>query len=84
MKWTEASVEGVHHIILCLQYVSCSQTNTWSWSWGRPGVFYSARADGYLDVWDYYEKQHEPVLSQQVPLPHLLMCHTLSCSRCTA
>jgi dynein intermediate chain 2 len=36
------------------------------WSPTRPGVFYSARADGYLDVWDYYEKQHEPVLSQQM------------------
>ena len=43
-------------------------SDTWA-SWlGRPGVFYSARADGYLDVWDYYEQQHAPVLSQQVPL----------------
>lgn len=31
----------------------------------RPGVFFSAKIDGYLDVWDYYEKQNEPVLSHQ-------------------
>ena len=36
------------------------------WSKCRPGVFLTTRADGYLDVWDYYDKQSEPALSMHV------------------
>uniref|UniRef100_A0A7M5US50 Dynein intermediate chain 3, ciliary n=1 Tax=Clytia hemisphaerica TaxID=252671 RepID=A0A7M5US50_9CNID len=36
------------------------------WSPVRPGVFYSSRMDGVLDVWDYLFKQNEPTLSIQV------------------
>ena len=36
------------------------------WSPVRPGVFYTSRMDGALDVWDYLFKQNEPTLSIQV------------------
>ena len=32
----------------------------------RPGVFFTAKADGRLDVWDFMHKQHEPALSAHV------------------
>jgi len=38
------------------------------WSPVRPGVFYTSRMDGVLDVWDYLFKQNEPTLSIQVRL----------------
>ena len=28
----------------------------------RPGVFYTIKMDGCLDVWDYFYKQNEPTL----------------------
>ena len=32
----------------------------------RPGVFLTTRADGYLDIWDFFDKQSEPALSFHV------------------
>nr|CAG4717438.1 unnamed protein product [Naegleria fowleri] len=33
------------------------------WSPSRPGVFYTTKMDGTLDVWDYLYKQNKPLLS---------------------
>ena len=40
--------------------------STGKWSPTRPGVFYTARSDGVLDVWDMFYKQNDPVLSINV------------------
>lgn len=37
-----------------------------AWSPTRPGVFFTARMDGQLDVWDYFYKQNDPALTVQV------------------
>jgi dynein intermediate chain 2 len=37
-----------------------------TWSPTRPGVFFTVRMDGALDVWDYFYKQNDPSLSVQV------------------
>jgi dynein intermediate chain 2 len=36
------------------------------WSPTRPGVFYVTRADGVLDIWDYYYRQNEVAYSHKV------------------
>lgn len=36
------------------------------WSPTRPSVFYIARKDGTIDVWDVLDKTHEPFLSQNI------------------
>ena len=37
-----------------------------AWSPVRPGLFFTSKMDGGLDVWDYLLKQNEPTLSVQV------------------
>jgi dynein intermediate chain 2 len=37
-----------------------------TWSPTRPGVFFTVRMDGALDVWDYFYKQNDPSLSVQI------------------
>lgn len=49
------------------------------WSPVRPGVFYTSRMDGVLDVWDYLFKQNEPTLSIQVKVNNVKF---LFISRC--
>ena len=40
------------------------------WSNSRPGVFYIAKQDGTLDVWDLLDRTHEPSMSQSItPAP---------------
>ncbi len=40
------------------------------WSVSRPGVFYIAKQDGTLDVWDLLDRTHEPSMSQSItPAP---------------
>ena len=47
----------------------------------RPGVFFTTRQDGCLDVWDLYFKHQEPTL--QVLHAHLRSCtHQLKHTRC--
>ncbi len=41
----------------------------------RPGVFYTIKMDGCLDVWDYFYKQNDPTL-QVWP-----KAATITCSR---
>lgn len=36
------------------------------WSPTRPGVFFTTKADGTLDIWDYYFKQNDPTFSTKV------------------
>jgi hypothetical protein len=36
------------------------------WSPSRPAVFYIAKVDGSVDVWDILDKTHEPSLTQSV------------------
>ena len=36
------------------------------WSPSRPGVMFTTKQDGTLDVWDYYHKQNEPTFSTKV------------------
>lgn len=37
-----------------------------SWSPTRPGVFYTCRQDGVLDVWDYFNRQNAVAYSHKV------------------
>ena len=36
------------------------------WSPTRPGVFFTSKQDGSLDVWDYLHKHHDPIFSTKV------------------
>ena len=52
------------------------------WSPTRPSVFYIAKQDGSVDVWDLLDKTHEPSLTQSVspaPItniyPYQVICH---------
>jgi dynein intermediate chain 2 len=38
------------------------------WSPVRPGVFFTTKMDGTLDVWDFIFKQNDPILNVQVCL----------------
>ena len=51
------------------------------WSPTRPGVFFTTKMDGTVDIWDYFFKQGEPTLTLQVtdmPL-HCLRCEEKGC-----
>jgi dynein intermediate chain 2 len=37
-----------------------------AWSPTRPGVFFLARHDGYLDIWDYHYRMNGVSLSQKI------------------
>lgn len=41
----------------------------------RPGVFFTTKMDGSLDIWDYFFKQNDPTFNMQVSEPGL---HCLS------
>jgi dynein intermediate chain 2 len=51
--------------ILSTKYHMCYLTDG-CWSPTRPGVFFTTKMDGTLDVWDYLHKQNDPSLSIQV------------------
>jgi len=36
------------------------------WSPTRPGVYYTTKADGTVDVWDIYYKQNDPTFSTKI------------------
>ena len=36
------------------------------WSPTRPGVFFTTKMDGTLDIWDYFFKQNDPTFTLQV------------------
>jgi len=37
------------------------------WSNSKPSVFYTSRADGFMDCWDVLQQQLKPILSIKVP-----------------
>lgn len=39
-------------------YLTCG-----AWSPTRPGVFFTTKKDGVMDVWDYFYKQTEPIVA---------------------
>jgi dynein intermediate chain 2 len=51
--------------ILATKYHMCYLTDG-CWSPTRPGVFFTTKMDGTLDIWDYLHKQNDPSLSIQV------------------
>eukprot|EP00939_MAST-03C_sp_MAST-3C-sp1_P001946 g1946.t1 len=52
------------------------------WSPTRPGVFYIARADGVLDVWDLHEQHHASTYSHNVGAEASESLSALSCAPC--
>lgn len=36
------------------------------WSNSKPSVFYTSRADGFMDCWDVLQQQLKPILSIKV------------------
>ena len=44
-----------------MSYLSDAQ-----WSPVRPGVFFTSKMDGTLDVWDFIFKQNDPTLNIQI------------------
>lgn len=36
------------------------------WSKSKPSVFYTARADGFMDCWDILQQKKDPILSIKV------------------
>jgi hypothetical protein len=48
------------------------------WSPTRPGVFFIAKADGTIDIWDLLDRTHAPILTQSISI------HKLSFINCRA
>ena len=57
--------EDVRSPIMSTRY-SNSYLTDGAWSPTRPSVFYTAKMDGTLDVWDFVFKQNDPTLTVQV------------------
>lgn len=60
--WSEEIRESS---VMWTKYHNCYLTDA-SWSPVRPGVFFTTKMDGTLDVWDYVFKQNDPLLTVQV------------------
>ncbi len=41
------------------------------WSPSRPGVFFIAKSDGTLDIWDLLDRTHAPILTQSISIHKL-------------
>eukprot|EP00955_Chlamydomonas_euryale_P087613 364310-Chlamydomonas_euryale.AAC.9 len=61
--WTDDT--AVKTPILTTRYHNTYLTGG-TWSPTRPGVFYTIKMDGAMDVWDLYYKHNEPTLTVQV------------------
>lgn len=50
------------------------------WSPTRPGVFFIAKHDGTIDVWDILDRTHAPILTQSISINKLsyLSCKIVS------
>ncbi|KAJ9518585.1 hypothetical protein QJQ45_018616 [Haematococcus lacustris] len=68
--WTDDT--AVKTPILTTKYHSTYLTGG-TWSPTRPGVFFTTKMDGTLDVWDLYYRHNEPTLTVQVS-DHPLTC----------
>lgn len=51
------------------------------WSPSRPGVFYIAKVDGSVDVWDLLDKTHEPSITQSVSPASITTLYPFAVSR---
>ncbi|XP_002740173.1 dynein axonemal intermediate chain 3-like [Saccoglossus kowalevskii] len=58
--------EGVEYGPLLASSASHKKLTAGRWSPSRPGVFYIAKQDGNVDVWDILDRTHEPSLTQNV------------------
>ena len=58
-------MEDVKTPIMSTRYEK-SYLTSGCWSPTRPGVFFNTKADGELDVWDYYYDQTQPVYQLKV------------------
>ncbi|XP_064605528.1 dynein axonemal intermediate chain 3-like [Liolophura sinensis] len=58
--------EGVSSGPILHSAASSVRLSAAQWSPSRPAVFYIARMDGSVDVWDLLDKTHEPSLNQNV------------------
>lgn len=65
--------EGVNSGPIIKSLTSKRQFSSGFWSPSRPGVFYIAREDGSVDIWDLLEKTHEPSMNQNVSA-HPITC----------
>eukprot|EP00898_Chlorokybus_atmophyticus_P005110 jgi/Chlat1/55/ChrspC238811S00930 len=64
--WTaRVWMEDLRAAVMTTRY-SSSYVTAGAWSPTRPGVFFTTKADGTLDVWDYFYKQNDPALTLQV------------------
>ena len=61
--WTDDT--AVKTPILTTRYHATYLTGG-TWSPTRPGVFFTVKMDGTLDVWDLFYKHNEPTLTVQV------------------
>ncbi|GAQ88949.1 Cytoplasmic dynein intermediate chain [Klebsormidium nitens] len=57
--------EDLRTAIMTTRYHSSYITGA-TWSPTRPGVFFTSKKDGSLDVWDYFYKQNDPTLTVKV------------------
>lgn len=50
------------------------------WSPTRPGVFFIAKSDGTVDIWDLLDRTHSPILTQSISIHKLthLSCKIVS------
>ncbi|XP_048581354.1 dynein axonemal intermediate chain 3 [Nematostella vectensis] len=65
--WTFAIwKEGVNSDPLLLSSSHIVKLTKGHWSPSRPGVFFIAKADGMVDVWDLLDRSHEPSLTQNI------------------
>ena len=62
---TRIWIDDLKNPIVTTKYYNVSLV-TGKWSPSRPGVFFTARTDGIVDVWDMFYKQNDPVLSINV------------------
>jgi hypothetical protein len=51
------------------------------WSPSRPSVFFIAKHDGSVDVWDLLDKTHEPTLTQSVSPSRITNIYPFQVSR---
>ena len=50
------------------------------WSPTRPGVFFIAKSDGSIDIWDLLDRTHAPILTQSISIHKLtfISCKIMS------
>jgi dynein intermediate chain 2 len=64
--WTaRVWMEDLQNPIMTTKYDK-SYLTAGCWSATRPGVFFTTKADGTLDIWDFYHKQNDPTFSTKI------------------